>query len=178
MGSLVFLALSAAGCTTIPDGISPVGSFQAERYLGTWYEIARLDHRFERGLESVSASYELNRDGTLAVTNRGFLAEGSVWKEAHGKARFVGGHDTAHLGVSFFGPFYGSYVVFDLDTANYQYAFVCGPDRGYLWFLSRTKEVSPSLRDAFVRRTKALGFDTSSLIWVKQGNSQGSQFPI
>ena len=165
LGALATLV--GTGCQKVPEGIQPVGGFQLDRYLGTWYEIARLDHRFERGLEQTSARYSMRDDGGVRVLNRGFLPAKNRWKDAEGKAFFVGGSDTGFLKVSFFGPFYGSYVVFDLDRENYQYAFVAGPDRSYLWFLARTPVVDDSLRTRFVTKAQALGFDTTKLIWPK-----------
>lgn len=161
------LALCATGCQRVPEGIEPVGGFDLVRYLGTWHEIARLDHRFERGMERTSATYSLRDDGGVRVLNRGHLPAKNRWKEAEGKAFFVGGSDTGFLKVSFFGPFYGSYVVFDLDRESYGHAFVAGPDRSYLWFLSRTPTVSDSLRTHFVTKAHALGFDTTKLVWPK-----------
>jgi apolipoprotein D and lipocalin family protein len=154
------------GCSGLPEGVQPVKQFQLDRYLGTWYEIARLDHSFERGMEKVSAEYTLREDGGVTVVNRGFKDAQQEWKEVSGKAYFVRGSDEGYLKVSFFGPFYGSYVVFELDSENYQYAFVAGPNKDYLWLLSRTPEVSKELLDRFVRRSAALGFDTDALIFV------------
>lgn len=151
----------------MPDGVEPVKDFQAERYLGRWYEIARLDHSFERGLTNVSAEYSRRDDGAVRVTNRGFDTKDDEWNDIEGVARFVNAEDEAYLKVSFFGPFYGSYVVFDLDKDAYQHAFVAGFNRDYLWLLARTPEVSDALRQRFVDRAVALGFDTSELIWVE-----------
>lgn len=136
------------------------------RYLGKWYEIARLDHSFERGLSKVTADYSLREDGGLRVINRGYSVADAIWKEAEGKAYFVGSQDQGHLKVSFFGPFYGTYAVFELDKDNYQYAFVSGPDTSYLWLLSRTPIVSQALLDRFINKAEALGFDTENLIVV------------
>lgn len=165
-----FLALVLflfAGCVGVPEGLSPVSSFQAERYLGQWYEVARLDHSFERGLTHVTAQYSLREDGGLRVVNRGYTPAKQAWKQAEGRAFFVQGRDRGHLKVSFFGPFYGAYVVFDLDPA-YQVALVAGPNRSYLWLLSRTPTLPPErVREALVK-AKALGFATEKLIWVDQ----------
>lgn len=117
--SVVFIL---SGCVGIPEGIKPVENFQLERYLGTWHEIARLDHSFERGLSKVTADYSLREDGGINVVNRGFSADNNAWQEAQGKAYFVNEADKGHLKVSFFGPFYGSYIVFELDTIGYQRA--------------------------------------------------------
>ena len=154
-----------AGCTGKPDGVEPVEGFDLDRYLGTWYEIARLDHSFERGLDNISANYSLREDGGVHVLNRGFSAKKDEWKEAEGKAYFVGSSDQGHLKVSFFGPFYGSYIVFELDD-NYQYAFVSGPDTSYLWLLSRTSNVDQAVIDRFIERASSLGFETDKLIYV------------
>jgi apolipoprotein D and lipocalin family protein len=164
----VVLALLLTGCVRVPEGVKPVADFKLERYLGKWYEIARMDHSFERGLTHVTAEYSLRDDGGVGVVNRGFSQSKNVWKEAQGKAYFVEGPHSGFLKVSFFGPFYGSYVVFELDRENYGYSLVCGPDRSYLWILARKPELSPEVRERLVAKAGALGFDTSRLIWVDQ----------
>lgn len=166
--SLFSVMVLLVGCLGMPETVTPVSGFDAERYLGKWYEIARLDHSFERGLTQVSAEYSWRDDGAVRVLNRGFDAEEGEWKEAEGVARFVGEPSDAHLKVSFFGPFYGSYVVFELEKEDYSYSFVSGYNESYLWFLSRTPEVPQSLRDDFEKQARALGFDTEELIWVDQ----------
>jgi apolipoprotein D and lipocalin family protein len=169
MRVLVLLAASGllGGCTSVPEGIEPVQGFALGRYLGIWYEIARLDHSFERGLQRVTAAYSLREDGGVRVINRGFSVADGAWREAEGRAYFVAGPDVGHLKVSFFGPFYGSYVVFDLDEDDYQYAFVAGNDRSYLWFLARTPSVSDDLMQRFIRTARELRFDTDGLIFVE-----------
>lgn len=167
---VALLGLGAVGCAApkLPAGVEPVKGFQLERYLGTWHEVARLDHRFERGMERVTANYTMREDGGVRVFNKGYRADKDQWKEAEGKAFFVQDPATAFLKVSFFGPFYGSYIVFDLDTVNYEYAFVSGPNTKYLWLLSRFPTISDTLRTRFVTMAAARGFDTTALIWVKQ----------
>jgi apolipoprotein D and lipocalin family protein len=155
-----------AACVGVPDGLRPVGGFEPERYLGTWYEIARLDHSFERGLSRVTAEYRRRDDGGLTVINRGWSDGERRWKEATGKAYFVEGPQVGYLKVSFFGPFYGAYVVFELDREGYRWAAVSGPDRSYLWLLARTPTVDAAVRERMVARARALGFDTDRLIWV------------
>jgi len=155
-----------AGCVGVPEGIEPVTGFQAERYMGRWYEVARLDHRFERGMEQITATYELRPDGTVAVLNRGYRTDKGEWGEVSGKAKFLGEPDVAALKVSFFGPFYGGYNVVDLDP-GYQHALVAGPNRSYLWILSRTPTPPRTEVERLVAKAKALGFDTSQLIYVK-----------
>jgi apolipoprotein D and lipocalin family protein len=130
MRQFLLLAVALlAGCAQIPDGVEAVGDFDAERYLGQWYEIARLDHRFERGLEKITATYTARDDGGIDVLNRGFDVAKGEWREARGRAKFAGSRDTAMLKVSFFGPFYGGYNVVDLDP-EYQLALIAGPTRG------------------------------------------------
>ncbi|HSL62798.1 MAG TPA: lipocalin family protein [Desulfotignum sp.] len=168
--SLVF-SLFLTGCAGIPENITPVDNFSLERYLGTWYEIARLDHSFERGLTHVTADYSLRDDGAVRVLNRGYSAGSDVWKQAEGKAYFVKGPDYGHLKVSFFGPFYGSYIVFELDRDNYQYALVCGPSRSYLWLLARTPVLEENIKRSLIEKAEAAGFETSKLIYVDHGRS-------
>lgn len=150
----------------MPPGVQPVSNFELNNYLGKWYEVARLDHSFERGLNQVSAEYSLRKDGGVSVINRGFSPENNDWKEALGKAYFVNEPNEGYLKVSFFGPFYGSYIIFELDKDNYQYAFISGPDTDYLWLLSRTPTVEPEVMKKFISMSEALGFDTSKLIFV------------
>ena len=167
---LVALALLvlATGCTGLPEGVEPVQGFELDRYLGTWYEIARLDHRFERGLERVSAEYSLREDGSLRVVNRGYSSVEERWQEAEGTAYFVRGEDEGYLKVSFFGPIYCAYVVFGLDRERYRYAFVSGNSRDYLWLLARTPAVEHEVLERFLARAAELGFDTGKLIYVVQ----------
>lgn len=161
--------LLAAACSSVrhPETVTPVRGFDLDRYLGTWYEIARLDHPFERGLEKVTAEYTLREDGAVRVTNRGYSPAKEAWQEATGKAKFAGDPGEGFLKVSFFGPFYGAYVIFDLD-ADYQHAFVCGPDTSWLWLLSRTPTVSDEVLARFKQRAEAAGFDTDEIILVRQ----------
>jgi apolipoprotein D and lipocalin family protein len=163
----IVLVLLLSGCMGIPENVSPVESFKLEKYLGDWYEIARLDHSFERGLSRVTASYSLRDDGGVRVLNRGYSEKEKIWKEAEGKAYFVQRPDQGYLKVSFFGPFYGSYIVFELDHENYQYALVSGPDKSYLWLLARSPEMKKDLRDSLVMAAAKRGFDTSKLIFVE-----------
>ncbi|ELH9601793.1 lipocalin family protein [Vibrio vulnificus] len=165
---LLALSMTLTGCLGMPETVKPVDEFNLQNYLGKWYEIARLDHSFEEGLTQVTAEYTLKDDGGVAVLNKGFLDDENQWKEAEGKAYFVNGDSEGYLKVSFFGPFYGSYVVFALDKTDYQYAFVSGPNTDYLWLLARTPTVDQSLIDTFVSMAKERGFDTERLIFVEQ----------
>ena len=166
---MIGVVLLLAGCVSVPEGIEPVKDFQAERYLGQWYEIARLDHSFERGMQQVTAESSLRDDGGIKVLNRGFIESKQEWKEAQGKAYFVEDEHTGYLKVSFFGPFYGAYIIFDLDE-NYQYSLVSGPDRSYLWLLARTPTLPAELQARLIEKISALGFATDQLIFVEQSS--------
>lgn len=165
--SLLFVFL-LIGCTGKPDNIKPVENFQSAKYLGKWYEIARIDHRFEKGLTKVTADYSVRDGGGIKVVNRGYSAKDQQWKESVGKAFFVGSEDQAYLKVSFFGPFYGSYIVFDLEQENYQYALVSGPDKSYFWLLSRTPKMDAKLQKSLIDKAVQLGFDRQQIILVEQ----------
>ena len=163
---LLFL-LGLAGCTSVPEGVTPVTGFESDRYLGTWYEIARFDHSFEDGLSRVTATYSKREDGGIRVLNKGYDAATGEWDEAEGKAYFVSDETTGHLKVSFFGPFYASYVIADLDKDNYQYSLVTGPDRSYLWILARQPTLSQDVLDELLSKAKSLGYATDEFIWVE-----------
>ncbi|MDB9743938.1 lipocalin family protein [Fibrobacterales bacterium] len=163
----IFSLFILASCTGMPELVKPVQKFELDRYLGKWYEIARLDHSFERGLSQVSAEYSLKDDGGVKVLNRGFSKEEDKWNEAEGKAYFVDKTNVGHLKVSFFGPFYGSYVVFELEK-NYEYAFISGPNTDYLWLLSRTPQVDTEVIEKFKKMAKERGFALEDLILVEQ----------
>ncbi|WP_222863123.1 lipocalin family protein [Marinomonas sp. IMCC 4694] len=169
MGFLsVLLSIFLVGCTGAPKNIDPVAQFQLERYLGTWYEIARQDHAFEEGLSNVTARYSMRRDGGVAVVNRGYSADDKEWREAEGRAYFVNSSTIGHLKVSFFGPFYGAYVIFELDKADYQYAMVSGPNRDFFWLLSRTPTMPEAVKRRLLGKAEALGFSMDKLVIVEQ----------
>jgi len=161
---IVFLA----NCTGIPDGLKAVEDFNINRYTGTWYEIARLDNRFEKGLEKISATYQLRDDGGVDVINKGWNEQTGEWNQVEGKAYFIDKPTIGRLKVSFFGPFYGGYNIIDLDKKDYSYALVTGPDKSYLWILSKTKHLSEETQTTLINKAKALGFTTDDLIFVKQ----------
>nr|WP_074459813.1 lipocalin family protein [Cronobacter sakazakii] len=159
--------LVACSTPTPPSGVRVVEDFNVNRYLGTWYEIARFDHRFERGLEQVTATYSLRGDGGLNVINRGFNPDRNKWQQSEGKAYFTGDTRRAALKVSFFGPFYGGYNIIALDK-DYQHALICGPDRSYLWILSRTPTISKQVKEDLLDSAIRQGFAVEKLIWVNQ----------
>ncbi|MGF1727311.1 lipocalin family protein [Photobacterium nomapromontoriensis] len=165
---LFTVLLSLSGCLGMPETVEPVKPFELNKYLGKWYEIARLDHSFERGLSNVTAEYSMRSDGGVSVVNRGYSVDTNEWKVAEGKAYFVNSDDEGYFKVSFFGPFYGSYVIFELENEDYEYAFVSGPNNDYLWLLSRTPMVSEAVKSKFEWLAKKHGFAVEQLIYVEQ----------
>lgn len=168
---LFSISVLLLGCTGMPKSVKPVNNFELDRYLGKWYEVARLDHSFERGLDNVSATYSLNEDGSVKVLNRGWDTEDQEWSEAEGKAKFVESEDIAHLKVSFFGPFYGSYVVYYLEP-DYSVALVSGYNSDYFWILSRTPTIEANQLEMYVERAKEAGFATDNLIFPNHDKAQ------
>lgn len=155
-----------AGCTGMPQNVKVVEDFNLDRYLGRWYEIARLDHSFERGLSQVTATYTRREDGGIDVVNRGYDMQKGVWNESKGRAYPLGEPGQGRLKVSFFGPFYGGYNILELDKQDYSYAMVAGPDRDFLWILARKPELPATTLKQLVAEAKRLGFDTDKLIVV------------
>jgi apolipoprotein D and lipocalin family protein len=156
-----------SGCVGIPANVKAVEGLDAKRYAGTWHEIARLDNRFEKGLEKVTAKYSLAEDGGLSVVNRGYNPQKDRWSESTGKAYFVGPATQGRLKVSFFGPFYGAYNIISLDE-NYGWSMVCGEDYAYLWILSRTPQLPEPVVKQLLEKARELGFKTDELVFVNQ----------
>lgn len=164
---ILLCSLPLAACTVqLPDGITPVDDFALQPYLGRWYEVARLDHSFERGLSRVTAEYSMREDGGVRVLNRGYDEAAGAWDDAEGRAYFVQDASTGYLKVSFFGPFFGSYIIIDHDPAAY--SLVSGPDRSYLWLLSRTPTLPAATQERLLAKARELGFATDALIFVDQ----------
>lgn len=168
LASLSAFGMLAACSTEPPAGVQVVRGFEANRYMGLWYEIARLDHSFERGMSRVTANYRLQADGSIEVINQGFLANTQTWREAKGVAKFTGESGVGSLKVSFFGPFYGGYHVVALDQAGYNWAMVLGPDTDYLWILCRQRQLPQGVQESLLAQAKQLGVNTDALIWVDQ----------
>ncbi|MBC8374852.1 MAG: lipocalin family protein [FCB group bacterium] len=152
-------------CVEVPEGITPVKNFKVKRFMGTWYEIARLDHPFELGMNSVTANYSLDSGGGITIQNSGYMVKWQEWRYAEAKASFVDDKKTGFLKVCYIWPFYEPYVIFKLEE-DYDYAFVCGRDRSFLWLLSRTEYVDRDVIDEFEEEAKKLGFDTSKLTYL------------
>lgn len=168
MRSLLLIScLAISSCLSVPDGIEPIQNFELDRYLGRWYEVARLDHSFERGLDAVTADYSLRDDGGIRVINSGRDITSGETQQAEGRAYFVEKSNIGYLKVSFFGPFFGSYVIFELDQKGYQYAFVAGNTTDYLWLLAREPVVSDDVLRNFKDKASTFGFNTEDLIFVQ-----------
>ena len=166
---VVGTGLLLAGCasTRPPPGVTAVTPFDVQRYAGRWYELARLDHAFERGMTDVTATYTAQADGSVRVVNRGYAPATGQWREAVGKALFTGAPTTGSLKVSFFGPFYGGYNVVALDPA-YQWALVIGSSVDSMWILSRKPYLSDEVRGVLLAKARALGVDENTIVWVQQ----------
>ena len=162
---LFYFSLSAC-ITTPPENIVPVDNFQPNRYMGKWYEIARLDHPFERGLSNITAHYQLLQNGNIEVINRGYDADKKEWRDITGQAKFVSKPSLGSLKVSFFWPFYGGYHIAVLDKQDYNWAIVVGPSRKYFWILAREKTLTPEMKNLLLKKSLQLDIDTSKLIWV------------
>lgn len=167
----IISVLVFTGCKSIPEGATPVSSFELNKYLGKWYEIARFDFKFEKNLNNTTATYSLNDDGDVKVVNRGYNYVEQEWDEAVGKAVFRDSSDIAALKVSFFGPFYAGYNVIALE-GDYQYALVAGKDLDYLWILSRTPTLPEEVKQRFLENAQSIGYDTSRLIWVEHDQAE------
>ena len=163
----VVVAVNFLSCISIPRGAKAVKHFDKNKYLGKWFEIARLDFRFEKNLNQVTAIYTLNNDGTIKVDNRGYDHINKKWKESIGKAKLAGDDERGRLKVSFFGPFYAGYNIICIDK-DYSYALVVGNNLNYLWILSREKTIPESIKADYLAKAKSLGYDTDKLVWTNQ----------
>lgn len=173
--SSILLSLTNMGCRSNSKlEYKTIENFNLEKYLGRWYEIARLDHSFERGLQAVTALYSLREDGMVKVENSGRQGSPSgILKVAYGKAKLGAPDDTTrpgYLRVSFFLSFYAPYYIVALDD-DYSYSLVLSKGKKYLWILSRTPTLPPDVLNLLLKKAEDLGFDTSKLIFVDQGTA-------
>lgn len=173
LAATTMVILTSCG-RTIPKGATAVKPFDVKRYTGTWYEIARLDFKQERGLNNTSAEYAIKDDGTISVLNRGFDFKEKKWKEAKGKAKFVDDPKEAKLKVSFFGPFYSGYNVVAVDP-EYQYALIAGESLEYLWLLSRKTTMPENIKQEYLAKAKSIGYNTDDLVWVQHDLAEKDQ---
>lgn len=161
-----FMACASSWPSKIKPHIQPV---DIQRYAGVWYEIARFPHRFERGLQGVTATYTLLPDGKIKVENKGYKnsLEGAS-SSVIGKAKPAGDPSLGHLKVSFFWIFYADYYILALDKEDYQWALVGSSSPKYLWILSRTPQLEPEIYDQLISRASMLGYDITKLEQVSQ----------
>ena len=164
---IYFCLMNLFGCTTTPTGVQPISDFDIHKYLGTWYEIARLDHSFEKDLIEVYANYSLRDDGGIKVVNRGKNNGNGKWKEAIGKAYFINEKNIGSLKVSFFWPFYGAYHIAKLDE-DYTMALIVGPNLNYAWILSRSENPSMKLCEEYFAAASQLEIKKNK--WIKIRN--------
>ena len=163
---LLLISSMLFSCSTIPEGVTAVHPFDKNKYLGKWYEIARLDFKFERNLNNTTAEYSTNDDGTIKVFNKGYNIKTKKWKTATGKAKFVKEDSIAMLKVSFFGPFYSGYNVIAIDN-EYKYVLIAGESLKYLWILSRETSIPEDVKKNYLGLAKSIGYETDELVWVK-----------
>lgn len=168
---LVVFILTLTSCSTIPQNAVAVKPFNKEKYLGKWYEIARLDFKFEKDLNNTTAEYSLREDGKIKVVNKGYNTKKEKWSQAIGKAKFVGVENVAMLKVSFFGPFYSGYNVIAIDD-NYKYALVAGKNKKYLWILSRETTIPENIKQNYLKIAQDIGYNTNDLLWVEHTNQK------
>ncbi|WP_343697200.1 lipocalin family protein [Flavobacterium sp.] len=154
----------------IPKKATAITNFDKDKYLGKWFEIARLDYKWERNLDNVSAEYSLNSDGTIKVHNKGHNVKKDKWEESIGKARLVKKDNVGMLKVSFFGPLYSGYNIIAVDD-NYKYALVAGESLKYMWILSRETTMPEAVKADFLIKAQEIGYNISDLIWVKHDKS-------
>lgn len=169
VGAGVALALYSCGAT-IPEKAKAVTNFDKTKYLGKWYEIARLDFKYEKGLNNVTAQYSLNNNGTIKVDNKGYNVKKDKWEESIGKAKFVKKDDVGMLKVSFFGPFYAGYNVIAIDD-NYKYALVAGENLKYMWILSRETTIPESIKANYLIKAQEIGYNVSDLVWTEHNKA-------
>jgi apolipoprotein D and lipocalin family protein len=174
---IAFGILLLTSCTSIPKNAKPVENFDVNRYLGSWYEVARFDFKFEKDLDNTSAQYKLDDKGNVVVLNSGYNFVKNEWTKADGLAKFRGDKNVGALKVSFFGPFYSGYNVVALDE-NYQHALVAGKNLDYLWILSRTKTIPEDVKTKYLKIAKEIGYDTSKLIWVKHDKNDNPYLKV
>lgn len=163
---IAIIMIGFSSCASIPEGAVAVTPFDKAKYLGKWYEIARLDFKYERNMDNTTAEYSLNDNGTIKVDNRGYNYKKGKWQQAIGKAKFVGDENLAMLKVSFFGPFYSGYNVIAIDK-NYKYALIAGASLKYLWILSRETSIPNDIKESYLKISQGIGYNTDNLLWIK-----------
>lgn len=172
--SLLLLVGAAAGAVVyniwkpVKSKLPVIQDFELDRYLGVWYEIARMDFYWEKNLKDVKAEYSTNEDGSIRVVNSGIHMRTQKFKQSVGKAKLAGEPNAGNLRVSFFGPFYSGYHIMHID-GNYEYALVFGDNLDYMWILSRTKTIPTEVRDKYLGYAELSGYAVKDLVWTFHG---------
>ncbi|MBN2174244.1 MAG: lipocalin family protein [Bacteroidales bacterium] len=166
------LIITLGGCGLSNEELEKmdiVKNVDLERYMGTWYEIARFPHGFEKNLVGVTATYSLRADGKVDVLNQGYkyTLDGKL-KQAKAFAKLPDPEVKGRLKVFFFWPFGADYIILELDEENYQYALVGSSSKNYLWILSRTPQMDPQTYDLLVSKAAQRGYDVGKLEMVPQ----------
>ncbi|MDD2887805.1 MAG: lipocalin family protein [Aliarcobacter sp.] len=164
--TIILIAYLFTACSAKNSPLQTVEKVDLEKYLGTWYEIARYEHFFEKDCKNVTANYSMLNEETIKVINRCTKITTNENSEALGRA-YATDITNSKLKVSFFRPFYGDYWVLILDK-NYEYVVVGTPSREYLWILSRTSKLDEKTKNQILEKLPSLGFETSKLIWTIQ----------
>jgi apolipoprotein D and lipocalin family protein len=167
IGITACYTLNACKSVQVPPGLKVVTPFNIDKYIGTWYEIARFDFKHEKNLKNVTATYSKNDDGSVKVVNKGYDYIKQKEKVANGKAKFVGAANEGALKVSFFGPFYSGYNVVMMDPA-YENVLIFGESTDYIWILSRHKTIPASTKEKMLAKAKEHGYDLNRLVWTAQ----------
>ena len=165
---LVFLSMASFSYNSTAQDLPTVDKVDLSKYTGVWYEIARLPNNFEEGLECVTATYTLKKNGKIQVLNKGYSARKGKYKTAKGTALVPEPAYPGRLKVTFFWPFYGNYYIMALDE-DYQYALVGDPSRKYLWVLARSKSLDEPIYRELLDHAKNMGFDTDRVLRINQG---------
>ncbi len=178
--SLLLLTATAAGAVIyniwkpVKSDLPVIQDFQLEKYLGKWYEIARMDFFWEKGLKNVTAEYTQNEDGTIQVTNQGVKIKTNKLKQSTGKAKLTAEPHVGALKVSFFGPFYSGYNIMYVDK-NYQHALVFGENLDYMWILCREKSIPYEIKKMYLDYAEKSGYRIEDLVWTLQENIPNEQ---
>lgn len=152
---------------TMPAGAEPLKNFEPERFMGLWYEIARMPLSYEKDMHYVTAEYSMQENGSMRVVNMGYNEKKKRWQKAIGKAVFVNETDEASMKIAFLGPFYSGYNVVDMDE-EYKYALVFGRNLDYMWILSRETTIPEEIERRFLEKANDMGYDLYRLIWTEQ----------
>ncbi|QES88324.1 lipocalin family protein [Rhizosphaericola mali] len=164
LGTLALGTTIAIASAQVKSRNDVIEHLDVKKYMGKWYEIARVENKFEKGLYNVTAEYQLQKNGTIRVQDSGYSQKKNKREQAIGKTKFTSKESNGGLKVSFFGPFYSAYNIVQLDE-NYKYALIFGKNSKYLWILSREKNVPSNIKQKYLNYASDNGYDTTKLVW-------------